>query len=394
MQILYTGFNPTNMLAPSPFSLQEYNARTARTAKALQELGVDLLIAFANKVMPGFVRYLSGYETRHGIHDWSALLFEPEFGRSALLTNVSWEPVAEMTWVPDVRLTSGPKAGGVMASWTSAKVSTIGLAGYNAFPTPIYRALAEAFSGARILDVSHVLLEVRQTKSSTEIQVLRKCAEITDAGAHAFLSAAQEGQSERDILAEVESALRRAGSDETSFTTQVGSGLNTSCICPYATDRRLSQGDLVLLDCGATFWGYRGDISRVAIVGKPSARQELLLNVTAEMYQCMLEALRPGVTAAEIATIGMDIARSYGLEDCLYRSPSHDVGFMGHGMGCSYSEPPELNPGDRTLLKENMLMVVEPILFEEGVGGVKLEDAVVITPHGAERLSACPLRTW
>lgn len=383
-----------DVLSPSTFALEEYKVRTARTSKALQELGVDLLIAFANKVMPGFVRYLSGYETRHGIHDWSAFLFEPKSGRSLLLTNVSWESVAEMTWVPDVRLTSVPKAGGLVADWISPKTGTIGLAGYNAFPTPFYRALAEAFSAARILDVSHALLEVRRTKSPTEIEVLRKCAEITDAGAQAFLSAAQEGRRERDILAEVESALRRAGSDETSFTTQVGSGLNTTCICPYATDRRLSEGDLVLLDCGATFRGYRGDISRAAMVGKPSARQELLLNVTAEMYQCMLDALRPEVTAAEIATIGVDIARSYGLESCLYRSPSHDVGFMGHGMGCSYSEPPELNPEDHTVLKENMLIVVEPILFEDGVGGVKLEDAVVITPHGAERLSACPLRTW
>jgi Xaa-Pro aminopeptidase len=67
---------------------------------------------------------------------------------------------------------------------------------------------------------------------------------------------------------------------------------------------------------------------------------------------------------------------------------------MGHAMGCSYHEPPELNPETQTVLRENMLIVLEPILMRAGVGGVKLEDAVVVTANGAERLSSCPLRNW
>jgi Xaa-Pro aminopeptidase len=102
------------------------------------------------------------------------------------------------------------------------------------------------------------------------------------------------------------------------------------------------------------------------------------------------------VTASEIAALGVGVARSHGLEEFFYPSPTDDLGagFMGHGMGCSYHEPPDLNLADHTVLQENMLVVLEPILAEVGVGGVKLEDAVVITNHGAERLSSCPLQNW
>jgi len=376
------------------FSEDEYKVRVTRTTEALQRAEVDAVIAFANKVMPGHVRYLSGYETRHGIHDWSAVLLEPGSGRCALLTNVSWEPLAEMTWMQDIRLTNLQKAGAVIAEWMPGNVRRIGIAGYTAFPTPLYRTLEERFPKVQLLDVSSQMLEVRLVKSSAEIEVMRKCAEITDAGARAFLSAAQAGCRERDILAEVESALRRSGSDEVSFTTQVGSGPKTASICPYPTDRRLSKGDLVQLDCGATYFGYRGDISRAVIIGEPSERQKLLLDVTAEMYTAMVDALRPGITASEVSNIGLGVSKSHGLERCLYRSPNVKVGFMGHGIGCSYHEPPELNVEDQTVLQENMIIVAEPILAEAGVGGVKLEDAVLITSRGREPLSSCPLRNW
>ncbi len=352
-----------------PFSRDEYSTRVKRTTEALQKAGVDVVIAFANKVLPGHVRYLSGYETRHGIHDWSMFLLESKSSRCALLTNVSWESIGEVSWVPDVRLTSLPKAGSVIREWMPSEVKTIGIAGYNAFPAPLYRSLRESFAQAEVLDASRFLFEVRQVKSPAEIAVMRECAKITDVGARTFQTAAREGQRERDILAEVESAMKKAGSDEVSFSTQVGSGPRTATICPYATDRRLSDGDLVQLDCGATYCGYRGDISRIAIIGKPSPRQRAFLDVTAEMYDAMVKAIRPGITAAKIAAIGVGVGKSHGLEDCLYRSPNHDVGFMGHSMGCNYHEPPEINPEDQTVLQEGMIIVVEPILSEAGVGG-------------------------
>jgi Xaa-Pro aminopeptidase len=355
--------------------------------------GVEALLAFANKVMPGHVRYLSGYETRHGIHDWCFLILLPNY-HSTLLTNVTWENHKEMTWVPDIVIAGLDKVGHVIADLLPHDVKTIGIAGYSYLPTPVYRTLTSRFPSARIDDASNLLLELRKVKSPAEINVLKRCAEITDAGGEAFLSAVQEGRTERDVLVEVESALKRNGSDEVSFTTQVGSGAKTALICPYATNEVLRIGDLVQLDCGATYQGYRGDLSRVAVVGRPSSRQQFLLDVTVEMYERLCDRLRPGVLAAGIAKLGVEIAESYGLRDFLYRSPAPPVEFMGHGIGCSYFELPDLSVNSNTQILENMVIVVEPILREPGVAGIKIEDAGLVSKSGFERFSTCKIKTW
>ncbi|MBM3776307.1 MAG: aminopeptidase P family protein, partial [Acidobacteria bacterium] len=355
------------------FTREEFHTRIRRTRQALERAGIDALLTFANKVLPGHTRYLSGYETRHGIHDWTVLILDLDPVRPPrLVTNVSWEPLAQMSWVEDARLSGLDQLGGAIADWLRPGVKLLGVAGFPFLPAPVYRALAERLPQARIEDASGLLFEVRRVKSPAEVAALRKASEISDAGGSAFLAGAREGRSEREILVEVESALKLNGSDEVSFTTQVGSGLSTVTICPYATDRRLEKGDLVQLDCGATYLGYRGDLSRVTVVGEPSARQRLLLEVTAEMYEVMLAAIRPGAAASEVARIGIDIARSRGLEHGLYQSPTHPIYFMGHGIGAGYHEPPELNLLTDAPLEENMVMVLEPILSEKGVGGVKL----------------------
>jgi Xaa-Pro aminopeptidase len=375
------------------FTKEEYQTRVNQTVEAMEAQGVQALLAFANKVMPGHVRYLSGYETRHGIHDWCFLILLPS-RPSTLLTNVTWENHKEMTWVSDIVITGLDKVGQAIADRLPKDIRSIGIAGYNHLPTPVYRTLASRFPSASIADASDLLLEVRRVKSLAEIGVLRRCAEITDAGGEAFLSASQEGRSERDILVEVEGALKRNGSDEVSFATQVGRGPRTALICPYPTDEVLKSGDLVQLDCGATYLGYRGDISRVAVVGKPSSRQRLLLDVVVEMYERVCEALKPGVLAADIARLGVKTAESFGLKDFLYRSPAHPFEFMGHGIGCSYFELPDLSVNSKTEILENMIIVVEPILCEPGVGGVKIEDAGLVTQSGFERFSTCRTKTW
>src|SRR5262245_19044622 len=219
----------------SVFGEAEYRSRAKRTIEAMEKARIDVLVAFANKVMPGHVRYLSGYETRHGIHDWCFLILSPS-QPPTLLTNVTWEQHKDMTWVSDVVITGLENVGHAIVDRLPHDVRTIGIAGYNHFPAPVYRTLASRFPSATITDASSLLLEVRKVKSLAEIGVLKRCAEITDAGGEAFLSTSQEGRSERDILIEVEGALKRNGSDEVSFATQVGSGPRTALICPYPTD--------------------------------------------------------------------------------------------------------------------------------------------------------------
>jgi Xaa-Pro aminopeptidase len=108
----------------------------------------------------------------------------------------------------------------------------------------------------------------------------------------------------------------------------------------------------------------------------------------------MLYTLRGGVSVAEVTRAGVAVARQAGLDACLYRSPNHAGTFLGHCIGCWYHEAPELHIDSEDVLESNMLVVLEPILGQAGVGGAKIEDVILVKPDGAERLSQLDIRTW
>jgi Xaa-Pro aminopeptidase len=365
----------------------EYRSRLERTRESMAAAGLDVLVAYANRTHPGHVRYLSGYEPRLGIHDSAVCVVTPQ--RCGLLTNASFDRPQTLTWLEEVVVTSDYAAG--IAGLLPGRVRNLGIAGFRALPTPVYLGLRERLPSATLGDASDLLLALRQVKSPAEVALLRECARITDAGGRAFLEWTRPGVTEQEVLVQVEAALKRAGSDEVSFSTQVSSGLRTAQVVAFATDTALAEGGPVQLDCGATFHGYRGDLSRLVFLGKASGKIAELMAVTAEIYDRCLELFRPGVSCAEVARLAVRIAKEHGLGDCLYRSPNHEPGFVGHGIGCSYVEPPEVHPDCETVLRENMVVVLEPILSDPAVGGVKIEDAVLITATGPERLSALPV---
>jgi Xaa-Pro aminopeptidase len=351
--------------------------------------GLDALIAYANKTHPGHVRYLTGYEPRLGIHDSAACVVTPQ--HCALLTNASFDRPHTRTWLEEAVITGDYAAD--LATLLPYRVRTVGVAGFRALPAPVYIGLRERLPQTDFRDSSELLLTLRQIKSPAEVALLRECARITDAGGKAFLEWARPGVTEREVLVQVEAALKRAGSDEVSFATQVSSGVRTEQVVAFATDTVLTEGTLVQLDCGATYHGYRGDLSRVVLLGRPEGRLRDLLDVTVEIYHRCLERLRPGVLIAEVAHLALRIAAERGLSDHLYRSPNHEPGFVGHSIGCSYNEPPEIHPLTKGTLRENMVIILEPILSDPAVGGVKIEDAVLITRDGPERLSELPVCT-
>ena len=377
----------------TPFSKAEYESRINKTLALLEEERLDALLCYASKIIPGNVRYLTGYETRLGIHDASYFLItpntEPPF---TLFSNASWEHPEELSWVQDVVVSSD--FGREIAARLPSSTARLGVAGYRYLPVPVYLAIKDRLQEVEIVDVTQSLMRLRWIKSPEEIQVLRRCAQITDSGGKAFLNTVRAGVTERAIAAEVERAMKLNGSEEVSFTTQVGCGERTWRVVVYPGDAALQEGDPVQLDCGAKYFGYLGDLSRVAVVGHPDSEYRRMLDTVEEMYWKCLEAVRPGVEGSRVAEIGIAVAKSHRLEEFLYRSPNHRSGFLAHGIGCHYGESPELTPEDPTVLEENMVLVIEPILMRPGVGGVKIEDAVLVTGQGAERFSSCEVNTW
>ena len=378
------------------FTREEFLRRIRLVEERMEKAGLDALIAYSVKNDPGSVVYLSGFETSLGLHDVAFMVLAPKSSpECALLTNAFWDHPAERTWMKDVRVTN--RFGPTLAELLPHSARRIGIAGYNFFPAPVYLELHAALPGAEFVDATRMVMDVAKVKSPEEVDVIRRCVKMTDAGGRAFLENVREGVNEREVKAEVERAIMRAGSEAYWDNFQLFSGPQVAVGMGGMTGRTLARGEQVQVDCGAVYRGYRGDFSRVSTVGSPSPEVRKVMDTTAEMYEAMLAIVRPGVPVSDMARAAMEVAKTRGMEQYYYRSPNPPAdkpGFMGHGMSCWTHGLPSVEPDSEDILEPNIVLVFEPILGQPGVGGAKIEDAILVTAAAAERLSEIPIRTW
>ncbi len=375
------------------FSRQEYLRRVQAVEALLDAQGMDALIAYSVKNAPGPVNYLAGYESTLGLHDVSFFVLSRRgSSRRTLLTNAFWDDVRCLTWVDDIFITSD--FGAQLCRLLPRSTRRIGIAGFRFLPAPVFAELRSTFPHAELGDATLLVMQAAQCKSAEEIGVMRRAIKMTDAGGNAFLNAVREGATEREVKTEVERAIMLAGSDTIWYGFQLSSGLGTALGMGQMTGRTIRKGEQVQVDCGAVYRGYHGDFSRVTTVGAVAREVVEIMEITARMYEAMLAQLEPGVPIAAVAETAIQVARRHGMEDCLFRSPNQATRLMGHGIGCWYLELPQVHPTAEGQIEPNMVVVLEPILSQPGVGGAKIEDAVLVTETGAERLSEIPIRTW
>jgi Xaa-Pro aminopeptidase len=375
------------------FSREEFATRIDKVVAGMKRDRIDALVAHASGRQPGEVRYLSGYESRLCLHDVTYFVLAPGADKPyTLLTNAFWDDHKAETWVDDIII--GSDFPELVCSCIPPSVRRIGIAGFSHIPAPVYIALTTQFPKAWVGSVDAMTSDARRLKSPVEIDALRRCAILSDLGGEAFLKAITPGVSEYELTALASAAILRGGADRLGNTIQVYSGSRTALGISFATNRVVEAGDFVTMDCGPVWHGYRGDLSRVTTAGYPSADQRRLMNTVADMYDKAMDLIRPGVRMSDVAQAMIDVADRAGMRQYLYKSPSHGVGFMGHGLGLHFSEQPEMDIHSSGVFEENMVMVVEPILGIPGFGGVKTEDALVVTSDGVERFSHLPIRTW
>jgi Xaa-Pro aminopeptidase len=377
----------------TPFSSAEFQQRLDQVAARMAEANLDALIAYAVKNQPGAVVYLCGFEPRLGLHDVAYFVLAPAAQQAyTLVTNAFWEHPQNRPG-PGETIISSDYANQIAAR-IPASARRVGIAGYRFFPLPVYLALHATYPQVEFVDATELVMRVAAVKSAAEIEVIRRCMQITDTGGWAFLEAARAGANERTIQAQVDATLVQAGAASLSYSTQVYSGEQVAICVGFGADRDLAPGMQVQLDCGIVLAGYRSDLSRVTSIGRPTPDVTALMETTADMYEAMVEMIAPGVKLADLAWRAINVAKAAGLDDYLYRSPNHSLGFVGHGIGCWYHEFPEIHPHAEGELQENMVVVPETILGRPGVGGAKIENAVLVTAAGGEQLSALPIRPW
>ncbi|OIB58818.1 M24 family metallopeptidase [Natrialba sp. SSL1] len=249
--------------------------------------------------------------------------------------------------------------------------------------------LRETFPEATFGLASEVVDELRLRKDEVELEKLRSAAAISDRVSEAVRDLGEEaiGMTEAELAEEIEHRLTAAGGEGVSFETVVGSGPNGARPHHRHTDRQIERGDPVVLDFGTSVEGYPGDQTRtVVFAGEPPADFEDVHSAVLAAQQAALDAVEPGVEAQAIDRAAREVLenRGYG-EEFVHRT--------GHGVGRDVHEPPYITEGNERVLEPGMVFSIEPGAYLEGEFGVRIEDLVVVTDDGCERLNRSP-REW
>ena len=229
--------------------------------------------------------------------------------------------------------------------------------------------------------------QLRVIKDDDEIARLRAAAAGLTPVAEAAFAAVRAGAAEREVAGVIEAALRAGGFERPAFDTIVASGPNSALPHYRAGERRLSEGDLVVLDFGGVLDGYCSDLTRTVSVGTPSSDALRVHAAVLAAQRAAIDAVRPGVLASLVDAAARQVLDAKGLGEAF----GHGT---GHGLGLDVHEDPRVArataDSPSAALEAGMVLTVEPGAYLAGWGGVRIEDDVLVTPTGCETLTSVP----
>lgn len=233
---------------------------------------------------------------------------------------------------------------------------------------------------AQLIPVSGLIEELRLIKDNTEIQIVKEAAEIADAAFEHIITYIKPGMREREISDELEFFMRKKGATSSSFDTIVASGYRSALPHGVASDKVIKEGDFVTLDYGAYYKGYCSDTTRTIAVGEPSEQLKEIYAIVLEAQRLGVEGIQPGMSGKEADALTRNYIKDKGYGDYFGHS-------TGHGIGLDIHEGPTLSVNSDTILKPGMIVTVEPGIYLSGIGGVRIEDDILITETGNKRLT-------
>lgn len=341
----------------------------ARVAAGLAERKLDaFLVAGAPNV-----RYLSGFTGDNG-----SLLVTP--GKTILFTDPRFEIQAAQECSCSLRIAKGALTLDIVAAIKRFKLKRVGY--------EPGRLLCDAYDsiesrlplGASLEPVNGWIEQLRMVKSPGELDLIRRSVRTNSQAFEQAVRRVRVGMRESELAAELEYRMRRLGAEKPSFDTIVAGGPRSALPHAQPTDARLENGHLVVVDMGALQGGYCSDMTRMLFLGAPGAKVKRMYRAVLEAQLAAIDAVRSGAVTRNVDRAARRVLKGYGLDAAFVHS-------TGHGLGLEIHEPPRVGRRDKTRLETGMAITIEPGVYLEGFGGIRIEDTVVVTDKGCEILT-------
>ena len=338
---------------------------------------------------PADIRYLTGC-TEGGF----GVLLGPEGHR--LLAARMFEHVVPAQ-APGIEVECCPKAPERLAELLKAarRKSTLGVQGGH-LTWSVQQQLAVALDKVTLVDVADLGSRLRAVKDAEEIGATKECIRIAEAAFRALCAGGPRylcEHTEKQLAAELEYRMRGLGADRQGFETGgiiVGSGPNSASCHHVPTDRKVAPGEPLLFDWGAEKDGYRSDITRVVFPGTPEPTMQNIYRIVQRANRAGTAAVKAGTTCRAVAAAGWQPVRDAGYGDQIRHGLGHGVGLRIHEYPGMRTGSKQADKGAEPRLRTNMIITIEPGIYLAGVGGVRIEDDVLVQPRGAKVLTSLP----
>ncbi|MFD8156671.1 Xaa-Pro peptidase family protein [Streptomyces malaysiensis subsp. malaysiensis] len=356
----------------------ERTLRHTKVRAAMAENGLDAVLAYG----PGWRRENVRYFADARVTGSSSFVLFPASGEVAAFST-------RRSDLPELRRRGWVDSADTLDVWDPAPLTDrlrelrprrIGIAHYELLPAMLANALRTALPGTEIVSATSLLDGVRMVKSDWELARMRRSAAVCAAGWDAFVDVLEPGLPEYRIVAEVEARIKELGAEDNFMLIASGKDEVRGMTAP--TPRVLQAGDMVRTELTPQMDGYWLQICRSAVVGKPSEGQYRSFDLFNEAVEAGMAAVRPGVTAHDVAKAQNDVFRAHGYgEYCT----SQYTRVRGHGHGLHLDETPIIE-GNETVLPENAVFIIHPNTFTPLAGYHVLGDPVRVTADGCEVL--------
>ena len=238
-----------------------------------------------------------------------------------------------------------------------------------------YQSIKEGLGKLKLVPVGKDINFVRSFKSDEEIAYIKKAQSITDIAFSKILEVIKPGITEKEIAIELEYIMAKNGAEGLAFDTIIASGINSSKPHAHPTDKAVALGDAVTMDFGARYHGYCSDMTRTVFVGEPSDEMRKIYNVVLLAQKMGINNAYCGIGGKELDSFCREVIKSNGYEQYFTHS-------TGHSLGIDIHETPNASMRSTDVLKANQFITCEPGIYIPKLGGVRIEDLLLIKEDG------------